>query len=170
MNAPSSETTVFGRASRQGADSLSAVDLPGQSAIGRVGSFLFDSLRLQAGSGEKPDGWRIEVLSVQLLRPSRRRIRLTLRGNLLAVRQGRARISLSCESRRVCAELVNREAQALPDGALPSSDRELALSLVVPRSVRKRTDLRVQIFLEAAAESQDAQVEAAVDSIDMAAL
>lgn len=162
-----SATAVFGRASRQGTHSSAAVDLPGQSAIGRVNSLLFDLLRLQAGSGEPLEGWRVEVVSIPLQKTSRRRIRLTLRGALTIVRKGQARISLSCESRRISAELIGREAQALPGGELPSRERPLNLTIVLPRSVRPRTALRLMIFLEVSAESADAQTDAVVDSIDI---
>ena len=170
MTELSSASPVFGRASSQGTHSVSAVDVPGQSAIGRVKSGLFDSLRLQAGSGEPLEGWRVEVVSIPLQKTSRRRIRLTLRGALTIVRKGQARISLSCGSRRISAELIGREAQPLPGGELPSRERLLDLSIVLPRSVRPRISLRVLIFLEVAAESEDAQVEAVVDSLDIEAI
>jgi hypothetical protein len=170
MNDPISDTAVFGRAARQGIDASSAVDLPGQTAIGRVRSLLFDSLRLQAGSGEGLDGWRAEVLSMPLTKPTRRRIRLILRGQLTVVRKGQARVSISCQSRRLSAELICREAQPLPTGALPTRDRSLNLSLVLPRSVRPRTEIRILVFLEATVQSGEAQAEAVVDSIDVEAL
>ena len=170
MTQPISDAPVFGRASRQSSDSSSAIDLLGQSAVGRVDSLLFDGLRLQAGSGEPQIGWRVEVVSIPLLRPSRRRIRLTMRGQLTVVRKGWARVALNCESRRFSTELIGREAQPLPSGALPSRDRPLDASIVLPRSIRPRTAFQVLVLLEAAVESSDAQASIAVDSIDIEAL
>jgi hypothetical protein len=170
MTEPISATAVFGRASSQGTLSSAAVDLPGQSTIGRVSSLLFDSLQLQAGSGEPLEGWRVEVVSIPLQKASRRRIRLTLRGALTIVRKGQARISLSCGPRRISAELIGREEHPLPGGELPSRKRPLDLNIVLPRSVRPRIGLLVLIFLEVSAESTDAQSEAVVDSLDIEAI
>lgn len=170
MSDLSSAPPFFGRASRLGADSSAAVDLPGQSAIGRVGSLLFDSLRLQAGSGQPLQGWRVEVVSVPLQHTSRRRIRLTLRCSLNIVRKGQARVSASCGPGRTSAELLAREQQPLPGGELPSKQRRVDLGMVLPRSVRPRAWLRVLIFLEATAESEDAQVDVFVDSLETEAI
>lgn len=170
MNDNLSDTVVFGHATNHGADSTSAVDLQSQTAIGRVRSLLFDDLRLQAGSGEALDRWRVEVLSVPLTKPSRRRIRLTLRGQLTVLRPGQARASLSCESRRISNEVICREAQPLPTGALPSRNRSLEFSLVLPRSTRPRALIRIVVLLETTVQVAEAQAEVAVDSIDVEAL
>lgn len=165
-----SDTAVFGAATNQGVDSTSVVELQGQTAIGRVRSLLFDDLRLQAGSGEALEGWRVEVLSLPLTEPSRRRVRLTLRGRLTVVLKGQARVSLGCESRRIAAEVICREVQPLLTGALPSRDRSLDISLVLPRSTRPRTLIRIVVLLESSVEFAEAQAEAVVDSIDIEAL
>lgn len=138
--------------------------------IGRVSSFLFDSLRHQAGSGAPLVGWRVEVVSIPLQKASRRRIRLTLRGALMIVRNGQARVALGCGSRRASTELIGRETQPLPNGALPSRQRPLDLSVVIPRSARPRAELRVLIFIDVSADSPDAQSDAVVDSLDIEAI
>jgi len=162
--------SVFGRATTQGIDSSSMLDLPGQTAIGRVRSLLFDNLRLLAGAGAALDGCRVEVVTLPLTRPSRRRIRLTLLGQLNVLRKGQARVSLGCESRRASAEVIARDAQASPTGELPSRGRSLHLSITLPRSSRPRTLVRILMLLEGTAETADAQVEAVIESIDVEAL
>ncbi|MBQ0931166.1 hypothetical protein [Ideonella alba] len=170
MTHPDLDLPVFGRASRHGCESSSSVELPGQSAIGRVGALLFDHLDLQAGAGEPLNGWRIEVVSIPLLRPSRRRIRVTVRGQLMVVCKGWARVGLSCESRQLSTQVISRESQPLPNGALPEKSRPLRASIVLPRSVLPRTALQVLIRLEATADSSETQSAIAVDSIEIEAL
>ena len=170
MSIEFADTSVFGPATTQGVDSKLVLELPGQTAIGRVRSLLFDNLRLQAGSGEALDGWRVELLSLPLRKPTRRRVRLTLRARLTAVYKGQARVSIACESRRISAEVTCLEAQPLPPGALPSRDRSVDLSLVLPRSARPRTLIRIVILLESSVDLAEAQAEVAVDSIDIEAL
>ncbi|MFM2059931.1 MAG: hypothetical protein RLY71_4316 [Pseudomonadota bacterium] len=170
MPYPFSATEVFGRATRQGTDASTAVELPGQKVAGRVISLLFDALRQQAGSGEQLSGWRVEVVTIPLQRASRRRIRLTMRGLLTVVKKGQARIALDCDSRRVVVEVNGRMELPLPDGSLPNMQRPLDLSVVVPRSTHPRTELRVLIFMEVNAGSPDAQAEVAVDSLDIEAI
>lgn len=155
---------------RQGCDSASATELPGQSAIGRVGALLFDSLSLQAGSGAPLNGWRVEVVSIPLLRPSRRRIRVSTRGQLSVVRKGGARVVLSCESRRLSTQLISPEAEPLPNGGIPGRDRPLLTSIVLPRSALPRTALQILVVLEVSADSPDAQCSIAIDSIEIEAL
>lgn len=162
--------SVFGRATTQGVDSTSMLDLPGQAAVGRVRSLIFDNLRLQVGSGSTLNGCRVEVVTLPLTRPSRRRIRLTLLGQLNVVRKGQARVSLGCESRRASADVISRNAQASPTGELPSRGRSLRVSITLPRSSRPRTLVRILMLLEGTAETADAQVEAVIESIDVEAL
>lgn len=161
---------VFGRVTTLGVDSSSAQELPGQTGISRVHSLLFDDLRTQAGSGAALQGWRIQVLTLPLTRPSRRRVRVTLRGQLVVVGMGQARASLSCDSCRISSYLLGREQSASPDGALPTRERELGLTITLPRSVRPRTQIRLQILLEADALTPDSQAAAFVDSLDVEAL
>jgi len=169
MSDPVSES-VFGLALTQGADSSTVQALPGQAGAANVRALLFDSLRAQAGSGASLQTWRIQVLTLPLNRPSRRRVRVTLRGQLTVVRLGQARASLGCESRRVSALVLGREQEAMSDGALPTRERSLGLSITLPRSVRPRQSIRLVILLEADATDQSAQAEAVVDSVDVEAL
>lgn len=162
--------SVFGRAATQGTDGSSIHDLPGQTAIGRLCSLIFDNLHMQAGSGTALNGWRVEVLTLPLTRPSRRRVRVTLRGQIYIVCGGQARVSVSCESRRASAELIARNTQALPTGELPSQERSLNLSLTLARSSRPRKLIRILMLLEGTAETEAAQVEATIDSIEIEAL
>lgn len=163
-------TTLFGKATTQGIDSSAAVELPGQSATRRVRSLLFDGLRLQAGSGQALEVWRVEVLSLPLINPSRRRVRLTLRGQFAVAQKGLARVSLGCESRHVSAALTCRDAPSTPDGGPPARIQPLFLSLVLARSVRPRTLIRISILIEAEVQTALAQADAAVDSIEVEAL
>jgi hypothetical protein len=160
---------VFGRATTQCVDSSSAQELTGQTGTSSVHSMLFDDLRTQAGSGAALQDWRVQVLTLPLTRPTRRRVRVTLRGQLVVVRMGQARASLSCESRRASAHVLGRERPVSQDGALPTRERSLCLSFTLPRSVRPRTHIRLQILLEADALNPECQAEAVVDSLDVEA-
>jgi len=162
--------SAFGRATSNGTGSSATHELPGQTGIANVHSLLFDDLRVQAGSGAALEGWRVEVLTLPLTRPSRRRVRVTLRGQLTVVRKGQARASLSCESRRVSMQVLGRAQGVSPAGALPMRDHGLDLSFTLPRSVTTRTMIRLLILLEASALTEESQAEVVVDSVDIQAI
>lgn len=164
------QSSAFGTATSNGTDGSSVHELPGQTGIANVRSLLFDDLRVRAGSGAALEGWRVEVLTLPLTRPSRRRVRVTLRGQLTVVRIGQARASLSCESRRVSMQVLGREQGESPEGALPTRDRSVDLSFTLPRSVAPRTAIRLLILLESSALSAESQADAVVDSVDIEAL
>ena len=99
---------AFGTATTLWADGASAHALPGRTGTANVHSAIFDDLRAQAGSGVALQSLRVQVLTLLLTRPTRRRVRLTLRGLLIVTRLGEAGASLSCESRRRSAQVVGR--------------------------------------------------------------
>lgn len=159
---------VFGSASTGAVDGMSAAEPANQRAIGSVATLLFDDLNLAARPGSTSPAWRVQAVSLPLLRPSRRRIRLQLRCELEAVGAGRARALVVSDTRRAVATVQCREQQPGPNGELPSRRRSVVLTLTLPRSAQVREEVRALVLIEAWSDGGEALVSA--ESLDCQAL
>lgn len=149
--------------------SAAAQALPGFSLAGNVAALLFDDLTASTSPAQLRC-WRVQVLEVRLREPTRRRIRLDLRGALTVIGRGEARASVSCGSRRAAVTLQGRSRQVGADGGLPGKSRDAGLRLTLPRSVAPRKALRIVLLVEADAEASQDSAAATIDSVDVIAL